>query len=57
MAVHDYIPKSTKSPHIDHCHITGKIRKLLCIRCNNALGFLDDSIERLKLCIQYLENN
>jgi len=46
-----------KALHVDHCHATGKIRKLLCIRCNNALGFLDDNIDKLKRCIEYLETN
>jgi hypothetical protein len=27
--------------HIDHNHITGKIRGLLCIKCNTTLGWYD----------------
>jgi hypothetical protein len=30
---------------IDHNHNTGKVRGLLCGRCNAALGLLDDSLE------------
>jgi hypothetical protein len=41
---------------IDHCHITGKIRGLLCHRCNVALGSFKDSIEILESAIHYLRS-
>ncbi len=28
---------------VDHCHKTGKVRGLLCRRCNLAISFLDES--------------
>lgn len=31
--------------HIDHCHSTGKVRGLLCIKCNVTIGQLGDSLE------------
>jgi hypothetical protein len=42
-------------PHVDHCHITGKVRKLLCSSCNMALGFLKDNIMILEKAIKYLQ--
>jgi hypothetical protein len=30
-----------KTPHIDHCHETGKVRALLCSPCNITLGYLE----------------
>lgn len=41
---------------IDHDHLSGTIRGLLCGRCNTALGFFDDSIAKLKYAIKYLES-
>lgn len=39
---------------VDHCHSTGKIRGLLCHKCNTALGLLKDSKENLLEAIRYL---
>lgn len=43
-------------PCIDHDHITGQIRGLLCINCNVGLGSFKDDITILRLAIIYLEN-
>ena len=40
---------------IDHCHDTGKIRGVLCMNCNIALGLVKDDINTLKSLIEYLE--
>jgi Recombination endonuclease VII len=39
---------------VDHCHITEKVRGILCTRCNQALGLFRDSPEILKNAINYL---
>ena len=44
-----------RRPNIDHCHKTGFIRGILCVRCNSGLGQMKDSIVILKSAIDYLE--
>ena len=39
---------------VDHDHSTGKVRGLLCGKCNSALGFLDDSSEKVIGLLHYL---
>lgn len=46
-----------KEINVDHDHITGKVRDLLCCRCNLVLGLAKDDKEYLKLCINYLEKH
>jgi hypothetical protein len=40
---------------VDHDHETGKIRGLLCVDCNVALGNVNESKEILMTMINYLE--
>ena len=40
---------------IDHCHTTGKVRGLLCVKCNTSLGGFNDNIELLMKAIEYLK--
>jgi hypothetical protein len=42
---------------VDHNHITGQIRGLLCLECNNGIGKLKDSVINLKKAINYLEQD
>lgn len=39
---------------VDHCHKTGKIRGLLCRRCNAGLGLLQDSKKIIRRALKYL---
>ena len=40
--------------HVDHDHNTGKVRGLLCGKCNVALGLVGDNISTLQSMITYL---
>ena len=42
---------------VDHDHVTGKVRALLCQSCNCGLGSFRDSIETMKRAITYLEKH
>lgn len=40
---------------VDHCHNSGRIRGLLCNRCNTGIGQLKDNKEILQNAISYLK--
>jgi hypothetical protein len=40
---------------VDHHHGTGKVRALLCNRCNIALGYVKEDTDLLRRMIAYLE--
>lgn len=43
-----------QSACVDHDHNTGRIRGLLCRRCNIAIGLLDDRVGACEAAIRYL---
>lgn len=43
-----------KRMYVDHDHVTGKVRGLLCKDCNSALGFVHDNPEILSELLRYI---
>jgi hypothetical protein len=41
--------------HVDHSHNTGKVRGLLCHKCNVAIGLLKDSTEVILKAYSYIQ--
>lgn len=39
---------------VDHCHVTGRVRGVLCTRCNSGIGMLRDNAEMCVRAAQYL---
>jgi hypothetical protein len=46
---------SNRRLSVDHCHDTGQIRGLLCVRCNAGIGNFKNEPRLLKSAIEYLE--
>jgi len=45
-----------RRPHVDHDHVTGQVRAVLCDNCNTGIGQMKESIDNLKRAIAYLES-
>lgn len=39
---------------VDHCHLTGNIRGLLCMKCNTIVGHIERNPELIKNIVNYL---
>lgn len=50
-------PENGKSLAVDHNHASGKVRELLCGRCNPAVGFLRECPELARELAAYLEKH
>lgn len=50
--------RATRLPLVvDHCHTTGRVRKLLCDRCNHLLGHAREDVTILRAAICYLSES
>lgn len=46
-----------REPAVDHDHVTGEVRDLLCSKCNAGIGLLQDSPDVLLKAAKYLEKH
>jgi hypothetical protein len=44
-------------PVVDHNHLTGKVRGLLCDNCNTGIGYFSDNPQLLLAAADYLNNS
>lgn len=48
-------PISGKQIKVDHNHVTGQVRKLLCHNCNTSLGLMKENPDLLIKAAEYLK--
>lgn len=53
-AVCNDVFENGREPFVDHNHMTGQVRELLCHECNMALGLLRESPEKCEAMARYL---
>ena len=46
--------KKLRTSVVDHCHKTGKVRGILCLQCNAALGLLKENPKIASAAAEYL---
>ena len=53
----DHRTHETKRLGVDHNHTTGKVRELLCDRCNRIIGWVNEDTVILECMIDYLKRH
>ena len=48
---------NTERLRIDHCHVSERVRGVLCDSCNKGLGFFRDDPARLRAAIRYIKRD
>jgi hypothetical protein len=49
--------KSASRLHVDHDHVTGANRDLLCNRCNQGIGYFKDDPALFRAAAEYIERH
>ena len=48
---------SSRQIHVDHSHVTGAVRGILCHGCNVSLGLMRDDPHRIRGLLAYAEHH
>jgi hypothetical protein len=43
--------------HVDHDHVTGRVRALICFSCNVGLGSFEDRVDWMRSAASYVESH
>jgi len=50
-------PELDRRLSVDHCHETGRVRALLCAKCNRFLGVYKDKVDLFQRVVDYLRKH
>jgi DNA-directed RNA polymerase subunit RPC12/RpoP len=49
--------EADRDTHVDHNHVTGAVRELLCPPCNQTIGLVKEDTARLRRIADYLDKH